>query len=97
MNHIMSGCCEAPKSERKKSQIEEQLDIMDGEIYRLSELADRLGSKLSPVTRLPEPCCANAASPPPSLVPVAETIRIMRERIVYVSERIDDLFLRVEL
>lgn len=81
---------------RRQTQIEEQNEALDKAIYRLSEFADRLEQRLSQVTRqedLASAPCANEAC----LVPLAEALRYHSRRVDSVADRLDSLFLRIEL
>lgn len=94
---MSNGCCTTENKPRALSQVEDQMQAMDSVVYRLSEMADRLTEKLSPIARQPEPCCTSGASATLNLVPLADSIRSQKDRIGDISGRLEDLLSRVEL
>ncbi len=86
-----------PIAARRIPQVEDQMDALDRTISRLSELCERLQSKLHAVSREYEGAPCDPSPPEPLLVPLADGIRGFTRRVSNVADQLDDLYLRVEL
>lgn len=93
MNKIGSNC---PTEEKNVAQIEDQIKQLNNAVDGANELRQRLEDRLSSIIRPAMPT-ATPASTVQDLVPLAEELREIRNKIMDLSDALIGMLDRIEL
>jgi hypothetical protein len=92
---------ESPKQDRKIGQVEFELGLLGNVIGNTAELVDKLTDRLSSVLQAklpPAPTTpATGSAPEPSLVPRADSVRMLRYQLIRRNDELAALLERLEL
>lgn len=82
---------------KRQSEINGEMVNLEDAISTFSVMLDDLETNLRPVLRMSDPQPENCTPPEITLVPLANRIRVERNRILYNNDRLKDLLNRMEL
>ena len=81
----------------KEPQVNEEIGFLNDCTGKLLEIVDTLETRLTKITRGPDETGAGEGKPEAELVPLAETIKAQRRRVVKAISQIDSVLRRLEL
>ena len=98
MNAVQAQNAYAPNQAIKVSQVEQEMGRMDNDVGRLEKAVETLTERLTGVLRSQPPLQTSEGGKEIAevLVPRADAIRHVRNRITQVSNQIDSILARLE-
>jgi hypothetical protein len=94
MEYVMNEACEPCK----ETEVSSQLNHLRNNLAELETLVGSLDGGLSEVLRVEDPACDKACDPPQEcLVPVANQLRIIRNRVCALNGCVQSILSRLEV
>lgn len=84
-------------NEASVSQVNRELNELAEAIHSLDDMLMRLGDKIACVLVDEAKGCEDPSCPQPMLVPMADQIRVSRQRIINLRDRVQSQVNRIEL
>ena len=81
----------------KTSEVQRELERLDKTVAELDSVIESLGSRLSPISRSPNPTTDGQAKSPECSTPIGIALMQIREKIQYKISHIVDLRDRLEI